>query len=141
MSNENFFQPIYVEENKPHQEKKSKLFRWDVFGYDPEEEHPRPEYLAKLRNLPVTKNKLFYTWMLVITCSCCSLWNFSCVKMKILFSCNRVMLEFQSKKIIEKKITLSYLIQSDPNSFLPLHPDLYFIFMNLDLYPFQTLVR
>ena len=32
-----------------------KLYRWDVFGYDPEEEHPRPEYLAKLRNLPVTK--------------------------------------------------------------------------------------
>jgi len=25
--------------------------RWDVFGYDPEEEHPRPEYLAKLRNV------------------------------------------------------------------------------------------
>ena len=24
-------------------------FRWDVFGYDPEEEHPRPEYLAKLK--------------------------------------------------------------------------------------------
>ena len=25
--------------------------RWDVFGYDPEEEHPRPEYLAKLNNV------------------------------------------------------------------------------------------
>ena len=25
--------------------------RWDVFGYDPEEEHPRPEYLAKLSNV------------------------------------------------------------------------------------------
>ncbi|XP_023339966.1 anoctamin-1 isoform X4 [Eurytemora carolleeae] len=25
--------------------------RWDVFGYDPEEEHPRPEYLVKLRNV------------------------------------------------------------------------------------------
>ena len=29
-----------------------------MFGYDPEEEHPRPEYLAKLRNLHVTK-KMF----------------------------------------------------------------------------------
>ena len=25
--------------------------RWDVFGYDPEEEHPRPEYLAKLTDV------------------------------------------------------------------------------------------
>lgn len=25
--------------------------RWDVFGYDPEEEHPRPEYLAELRDV------------------------------------------------------------------------------------------
>ena len=25
--------------------------RWDVFGYDPEEEYPRPEYLAKLSNV------------------------------------------------------------------------------------------
>ena len=27
--------------------------RWDVFGYDPEEEHPRPEYLAQLKNVKV----------------------------------------------------------------------------------------
>ncbi len=25
--------------------------RWDVMGYQPEEEHPRPEYLAQLRNV------------------------------------------------------------------------------------------
>eukprot|EP00092_Neocalanus_flemingeri_P069742 GFUD01085523.1.p1 GENE.GFUD01085523.1~~GFUD01085523.1.p1 ORF type:complete len:945 (+),score=222.25 GFUD01085523.1:241-3075(+) len=25
--------------------------RWDVFGYDPEEEHPRPEYLVELRDV------------------------------------------------------------------------------------------
>jgi len=25
--------------------------RWDVFGYDPEEEHPRPEYLEQLKNV------------------------------------------------------------------------------------------
>ena len=25
--------------------------RWDVFGYDPEEEHPRPEYLAELKDV------------------------------------------------------------------------------------------
>lgn len=25
--------------------------RWDVTGYRPEEEHPRPEYLAQLRNV------------------------------------------------------------------------------------------
>ena len=29
--------------------------RWDVFGYDPEEEHPRPEYLAKLSNVKERK--------------------------------------------------------------------------------------
>ena len=27
--------------------------RWDVFGYDPEEEHPRPEYLAQLKDVKV----------------------------------------------------------------------------------------
>jgi len=26
--------------------------RWDVYGYDPEEEHPRPEYMAQLRDSP-----------------------------------------------------------------------------------------
>jgi len=26
--------------------------RWDVYGYDPDEEHPRPEYLAQLRDCP-----------------------------------------------------------------------------------------
>ena len=25
--------------------------RWDVTGYHPEEEHPRPEYLAQLKNV------------------------------------------------------------------------------------------
>ena len=25
--------------------------RWDVTGYQPEEEHPRPEYLAQLGNV------------------------------------------------------------------------------------------
>jgi len=34
--------------------------RWDVFGYDPEEEHPRPEYLAKLKNVE-TKTVNFIT--------------------------------------------------------------------------------
>ena len=27
--------------------------RWDVFGYDPEEEHPRPEFLSQLKNVKV----------------------------------------------------------------------------------------
>jgi len=34
--------------------------RWDVFGYDPEEEHPRPEYLVQLRNVE-TKTVNFIT--------------------------------------------------------------------------------
>jgi len=34
--------------------------RWDVFGYDPEEEHPRPEYLVKLKNVE-TKTVNFIT--------------------------------------------------------------------------------
>ena len=28
--------------------------RWDVYGYDPEEEHPRPEYLAQLKDSPLS---------------------------------------------------------------------------------------
>ena len=29
--------------------------RWDVFGYDPEEEHPRPEFLSRLKNVKERK--------------------------------------------------------------------------------------
>lgn len=29
--------------------------RWDVFGYDPEEEHPRPEFLSQLKNVKVRR--------------------------------------------------------------------------------------
>ena len=36
--------------------------RWDVFGYDPEEEHPRPEYLAQLKDVKVNiTNKIYHT--------------------------------------------------------------------------------
>ena len=41
--------------------------RWDVFGYDPEEEHPRPEYLAQLKDVKVNLANMCRHYML--TCA------------------------------------------------------------------------
>ena len=38
--------------------------RWDVFGYDPEEEHPRPEYLAQLKDVKVNLANMCRHYML-----------------------------------------------------------------------------
>ena len=46
--------------------------RWDVFGYDPEEEHPRPEYLAQLKDVKVNLANMCRHYMLTcaIHCGC-----------------------------------------------------------------------
>ena len=34
--------------------------RWDLIGFDVHEEHPRPQYLAKLEHLPTTRTRTDY---------------------------------------------------------------------------------